>query len=73
TDGGWLLLEHGHAQGPAVHALLRAAGLQELACRRDLSGHWRCSAGRWIAPRSAAQSRTAGNGAASLAKRGSVK
>lgn len=46
VDGGWLLLEHGFDQGPAVHALLGAAGFQDLSLRHDLAGHWRCSGGR---------------------------
>ena len=45
--GGHLLLEHGHDQGPAVQALLAAAGFDTLAARHDLAGHWRCTAGRW--------------------------
>ena len=73
ADGGWLLLEHGHTQGMAVHSLLHTAGFQELSRRHDLAGHWRCSAGRWIAPRGTAGNGTAGNDAASLSNRGSVK
>ncbi len=45
--GGWLLLEHGHDQGLAVQALLRAAGFRDLTRRDDLAGHWRCTGGRW--------------------------
>ena len=44
--GGWLLLEHGHDQGPAVRALLAAAGFGDVATRRDLAGMDRCSGGR---------------------------
>lgn len=44
--GGWLLLEHGHDQAPAVRALLAAAGLQDVASRTDLAGIQRCSGGR---------------------------
>src|SRR5690606_33618487 len=33
---GWLLLEHGHDQGPAVRALLDAAGFVDVATMRDL-------------------------------------
>lgn len=44
---GHLLLEHGHDQGPAVQALLGAAGFTTLPARRDLAGHWRCTGGRW--------------------------
>jgi release factor glutamine methyltransferase len=41
--GGWLLLEHGHDQGPAVRALLEQHGLQQAQTRRDLAGLDRCS------------------------------
>jgi release factor glutamine methyltransferase len=44
--GGWLLLEHGWDQGAAVRGLLAQAGFAEVASRRDLSGHERCSGGR---------------------------
>jgi release factor glutamine methyltransferase len=44
--GGWLLLEHGHAQAGAVRALLAAAGLEQVASRRDLAGVERCSGAR---------------------------
>jgi release factor glutamine methyltransferase len=46
--GGWLLLEHGWQQGPAVQELLRGAGFQEVASRHDLAGIERCSGGRWL-------------------------
>ena len=44
--GGWLLLEHGHDQGPAVRALLRQAGFGEVATAVDLEGRDRVSLGR---------------------------
>jgi release factor glutamine methyltransferase len=44
--GGWLLLEHGWDQAPAVRGLLQAAGWSEVASRRDLAGIERCSGGR---------------------------
>lgn len=44
--GGWLLLEHGCDQGPAVRELLRAAGFGAIERRRDLAGHERASGGR---------------------------
>lgn len=44
--GGWLLLEHGISQGPAVRALLNAAGYQEVATAQDLEGRERVSKGR---------------------------
>jgi release factor glutamine methyltransferase len=40
---GWLLLEHGHDQGPAVAALLTGAGWRGTDRRDDLAGHWRCT------------------------------
>jgi release factor glutamine methyltransferase len=45
--GGWLLLEHGHDQGPAVRALLTATGFEAVSTRTDLPGLDRCSGGRW--------------------------
>ena len=44
--GGWLLLEHGFDQAPAVRALLAAAGLRDVGSRTDLAGLDRCSGGR---------------------------
>ena len=41
--GGWLLLEHGCDQAPAVRALLAAAGFAPPQSRRDLAGIERCS------------------------------
>jgi release factor glutamine methyltransferase len=46
-DGSWLLLEHGHDQAQDVRALLAAAGLHEVATRRDLGGNERCTGARW--------------------------
>jgi release factor glutamine methyltransferase len=45
--GGWLLLEHGHDQAPAVRALLAAAGFIQVQSRNDLAGIARCSGGQW--------------------------
>ncbi len=45
--GGWLLLEHGHDQAPAVTGLLQAAGFGAVQTRHDLAGLPRCSGGRW--------------------------
>jgi release factor glutamine methyltransferase len=45
--GGWLLLEHGHDQAPAVRALLQAAGFEQVGSRTDLAGIGRCSGGQW--------------------------
>lgn len=44
--GAWLLLEHGHDQGEAVRAMLRAAGFEDVQTRTDLAGLDRCSGGR---------------------------
>ncbi|MES2489793.1 MAG: peptide chain release factor N(5)-glutamine methyltransferase [Pseudomonadota bacterium] len=44
--GGWLLLEHGYDQAPAVRELLAQAGFTQIASRIDLGGHERCSGGR---------------------------
>lgn len=46
VHGGWLLLEHGASQAPAVQALLAAAGFEAVATRRDLAGRPRVSGGR---------------------------
>jgi release factor glutamine methyltransferase len=43
--GGWLLLEHGRGQDPAVRALLAAAGLESVATWPDLAGIARVSGG----------------------------
>ena len=45
VPGGTLVLEHGAAQGPAVRALLEAAGLVDVGSRRDLAGHERVTEG----------------------------
>ena len=44
--GGWLLLEHGHDQGPAVRALLHGAGFEEVETATDLERRDRVSLGR---------------------------
>lgn len=44
--GGWLLLEHGFDQGPAVRALLAAAGFGEVSTVPDLEARDRVSLGR---------------------------
>lgn len=46
---GWLLLEHGHDQGPPVRALLAANGFEAVETRRDLAGLERCTSGRLTA------------------------
>ena len=44
--GGWLLLEHGYDQAPAVRALLSNAGFEQVQSRQDLGGIERCSGGQ---------------------------
>ncbi|MBP6903212.1 MAG: peptide chain release factor N(5)-glutamine methyltransferase [Burkholderiaceae bacterium] len=44
--GGWLLLEHGWDQADAVAGLLRQAGFELVATRRDLGGQPRCTGAR---------------------------
>ncbi len=44
--GGWLLLEHGEAQGLDVRRLLGDAGFVQVASHRDLAGRERVTAGR---------------------------
>jgi release factor glutamine methyltransferase len=39
APGGWLVLEIGADQGPAVRALLADAGYGQIEIRRDLAGH----------------------------------
>ncbi|MBP9736119.1 MAG: peptide chain release factor N(5)-glutamine methyltransferase [Rhodoferax sp.] len=44
--GGWLLLEHGFDQAPAVRRLLAAAGFIQIQSHCDLAGIERCSGGQ---------------------------
>jgi release factor glutamine methyltransferase len=44
--GGWLILEHGDLQGPAVRGLLLEARFREVETHRDLAGRDRCTGGR---------------------------
>lgn len=44
--GGWLLLEHGAGQGPAVRGLLESAGFSHVATCADLGGHPRVTEGQ---------------------------
>jgi release factor glutamine methyltransferase len=46
--GGWLLLEHGYDQAPAVRHLLLAGGYQLVLSRQDLAGIERCSGGQFM-------------------------
>nr|WP_296748101.1 peptide chain release factor N(5)-glutamine methyltransferase [Thioalkalivibrio sp.] len=43
--GGWLLLEHGHNQGPAVRTLLKQQGFLKVSSHRDPAGHERVTEG----------------------------
>lgn len=45
---GWLLLEHGHNQAPAVRQLLSDRGFTAVESRRDLGGHERISLGQYL-------------------------
>jgi release factor glutamine methyltransferase len=44
--GGWLILEHGYDQGPAVTGLLAAAEFEDIEQHSDLAGILRVSGGR---------------------------
>ena len=46
VPGGWLLVEHGYDQGPAVRELFTAAGLKSVATERDLEQRDRVTLGR---------------------------
>lgn len=43
--GGWVALEHGWAQGPAVAAILQQDGFTEVKTLKDLQGHDRVTIG----------------------------
>jgi release factor glutamine methyltransferase len=47
AHGGWLIVEHGDTQGPAVRVLFEDAGFDGVATRHDLAGLERCTSGRW--------------------------
>ena len=44
--GGWLLLEHGHDQAPAVRDILAAAGFDGIVSIEDVAGIPRVAGGR---------------------------
>lgn len=46
SPGGWLLLEHGADQGPAVRALLAASAFDAIVTHADLAGRPRVTLGR---------------------------
>lgn len=47
--GGWLLLEHGYNQAPAVCKLLQHTGFERVQSHKDLASIERCSGGNWPA------------------------
>ena len=47
VPGGWLLLEHGSTQGPAVRSLLTAARFASVTTANDLAGLARVTEGQW--------------------------
>jgi release factor glutamine methyltransferase len=49
--GGWLALEHGATQAPAVARELVARGFGSVRSHRDLGGHERVTEGRWTQDR----------------------
>jgi release factor glutamine methyltransferase len=48
-EGGWILLEHGFEQGPAVRTLLHKARFKQVTTRLDLAGLERVTGGCWHA------------------------
>lgn len=46
VPNGWLLLEHGHAQGAAVREMLVSRGFAHVVSHPDLAGHERTTQGR---------------------------
>ncbi|MEP5569583.1 MAG: peptide chain release factor N(5)-glutamine methyltransferase [Halioglobus sp.] len=48
-EAGWLLLEHGFDQGPAVREILTQRGFSTVATRQDLAGQDRITGGQWLA------------------------
>ncbi len=46
VPGGWLLLEHGWDQGPAIRALLEQGGFDEVETVQDLEQRDRVTLGR---------------------------
>jgi release factor glutamine methyltransferase len=47
ADRGWLMVEHGYQQGPAVRELFEQAGFAEVETRRDLNDIERITLGRY--------------------------
>lgn len=49
TPGGWLLMEHGWQQGPAVNKLLQELGYGRVSTAADLAGNGRVTLGQYDA------------------------
>jgi len=49
TKNGWLIMEHGYNQKQQVADCLAKNGFAEITQQQDLSGHFRMSAGKYIA------------------------
>ena len=47
APGGWLVVECGAGQAPAVRGLMEAAGGRDVFAERDLAGIERVVGGRW--------------------------
>lgn len=47
SAGGWLFMEHGHDQAPAVRQCLQQNGFTQIQSWRDLAGIERVSGGQW--------------------------
>jgi release factor glutamine methyltransferase len=53
APGGWLLVEHGHDQGPLVRGLFETAGFAEVFSETDLADIQRVTGGRLTVPQAA--------------------
>lgn len=49
NNGGWLMLEHGYNQAPAVQQLYQAAGFEHIQTVRDLGDNPRVTLAQWLA------------------------
>jgi release factor glutamine methyltransferase len=47
AESGWLMVEHGYQQGPAVRELFQQAGFALVETRQDLNGLDRITLGCW--------------------------
>ncbi|HSI45017.1 MAG TPA: peptide chain release factor N(5)-glutamine methyltransferase [Methylophilus sp.] len=48
NSGGWLMLEHGYNQAPAVQQLYQAAGFKHIQTVRDLGDNPRVTLAQWL-------------------------